>query len=144
MLMTHLFPIFLKLKAIKGDQDSWWNSAKHCTFHALCLILYMLRYSKETCFFVYFITCPFFKLPVRVWSAVQDELKASRDGRARLIFVKISDNIFQEAGKQTWHIYTTSNMESVRSIKLAMTRTPNGNLPLSVLPPCTHLVIMSI
>lgn len=56
---------------------------------------------KRNVFFCIFYYVAYFKLPVRVWSAVQDELKASRDGRACLIFVKISDNIFQEAGKQT-------------------------------------------
>ena len=73
----------------------------------------------------------YFKLLVRVWSAVQDELKASRGGRARLIFVKISDNRRQEAETQTRHTrtYIISNTESVRSIQLAMMRTPNGNLP---------------
>jgi len=41
-----------------------------------------------------------FKLPVRVWSAVQNDLKASTDGRAHISFAKISDRC-QEAGKQT-------------------------------------------
>jgi len=67
----------------------------------------------------------YFKLPVRVWSAVQDQLKASTDGRTRLIFANISDRC-QETRKQT---YIISNMESVRSTQLATMRTPNGNLP---------------
>jgi hypothetical protein len=74
-----------------------------------CEILYLSRFvfnplhatilKKMFLYIFYYVA--YFKLQMRVWSAVQDELKASRDDRARLIFVKISDNRCQEAEKQT-------------------------------------------
>jgi hypothetical protein len=73
--MKYLFLIFLKLKAIRRDQDNQRNSVKYGTYQVLRLTLYTRRYSKEIYFWYILLSTVKCILNYRFWYILLSTIK---------------------------------------------------------------------